>query len=186
MLLVMTEGAKTKDEFQRWILSRFVEYAQFLWSWIVSVAYFACLILFDIGFDYIISVSFVFGFLLDASSGPSVFRPDAPKLGFIDKSHDVKTCLLQVMPLISNDFDDETARSSKRFEAVGRFSKRQTCMAFFSIFFSESNSEVPGSEMASHLELRETETPDVHTVDDVDGKHLEQSFRELKVTKELY
>ena len=35
---------------------------------------------------------------------------------FIDKSHDVKTCLLQVMPLISNDFNDQTARSSKRFE----------------------------------------------------------------------
>ena len=31
-----------------------------------------------------------------------------------DKSQDVKTCLLQVMPLISNDFNDETARSSKR------------------------------------------------------------------------
>ena len=48
-----------------------------------------------------------------------------------DKSQDVKTCLLQVMPLISNDFDDETARSSKRFEAVRGFSKRQTCMFFF-------------------------------------------------------
>ena len=34
--------------------------------------------------------------------------------------------------------------------------------------------------MASHLELRETEPPDVHVADDV-----EQSFRELKVTKEL-
>ena len=41
MLLVMAAGAKTKDEFQWWILSRFVYYAQFLWSWIVSVAYFA-------------------------------------------------------------------------------------------------------------------------------------------------
>jgi len=105
---------------------------------------------------------------------------------FIDKSHDVKTCLLQVKPLISNDFNDETARSSKRFEAVRGFSKRQTCMAFFSKFSSESNSEVPGLEMASHLELRETEPPDVHTVDDVDGKHLEQSFRELEVTEELH
>ena len=99
---------------------------------------------------------------------------------------DVKTYLLQVMPLISNDLDDETARSSKRFEAVGRFSKRQTCMAFFSKVFFESNSEVPGSEMASHLELRETEPPDVHVADDVDGKHLEQSFRELEVTEELH
>jgi len=53
---------------------------------------------------------------------------------------------------------------------------------FFLDFFSESNSEVPGSEMASHLELRETRTP----VDDVDGKHLEQSFRELEVTEELH
>ena len=93
----------------------------------------------------------------------------------------MKTCLLQVMPLISNDFNDETARSSKRFEAVRRGSKRQTCMAFLQKN-SESNSEVPGSEMASHLELRETRSP----VDDVDGKHLEQSFLELEVTEELY
>ena len=35
---------------------------------------------------------------------------------FIDKFQDVKTCSLQVMPLISNDFNDETARSSKCFE----------------------------------------------------------------------
>ena len=35
---------------------------------------------------------------------------------YIDKSQDVKTCLLQVMPSISNDFNDETARSSKCFE----------------------------------------------------------------------
>eukprot|EP00434_Breviolum_minutum_P041342 symbB.v1.2.036777.t2/scaffold5271.1/size29093/1 len=52
----------------------------------------------------------------------------------------------EVMPLISNDFNDE---------------------------------KVPGSEMASHLELRETRSP-VDDVDDVDGKHLEQSFRELE------
>ena len=57
---------------------------------------------------------------------------------------------------------------------------------FPSKFCSESNSEVPGSEMASHLELRETKTPDVHVADDVDGKHLEQSFPELKVAKELH
>eukprot|EP00434_Breviolum_minutum_P009923 symbB.v1.2.008745.t2/scaffold544.1/size189386/2 len=58
----------------------------------------------------------------------------------------------EVMPLISNDINDET---------------------------------VPGSEVASHLELRETKPPDVHVADDVDGKHLEQSFRELEVTEEL-
>ena len=40
--------------------------------------------------------------------------------------------------------------------------------------------------MASHLELRETEPPDVHVAGDVDGKHLEQSFRELEVTEELH
>eukprot|EP00434_Breviolum_minutum_P038114 symbB.v1.2.033799.t1/scaffold4250.1/size42417/4 len=46
---------------------------------------------------------------------------------------------------------------------------------------NEFNDEtVPGSEMASHLELRETRSP----VDDVDGKHLEQSFPELEVTEE--
>ena len=59
-------------------------------------------------------------------------------------------------------------------------------MAFSSKFSSESNSEVPGSEMASHLELRETEPPDVHVTDDVDGKHLEQSVPELEVTEELH
>ena len=59
-------------------------------------------------------------------------------------------------------------------------------MVFFSKFSSESNSEVPGSEMASHLELWETRTPDVHVEDDVDGKQLEQSFRELEVTEELH
>ena len=59
-------------------------------------------------------------------------------------------------------------------------------MAFFSIFFSESNSEVPGSEMASHLEVGEAEPPEVHVAGDVDGKHLEQSFRELEVTEELH
>ena len=53
-------------------------------------------------------------------------------------------------------------------------------MFFFSKF--SSNSEVPGSEMASHLELRETRSPVV----DVDVKHLEQSFRELEVTEELH
>jgi len=58
-------------------------------------------------------------------------------------------------------------------------------MAFFLEIFFESNSEVPSSETASHLELRETETPDVHVADDVDGKHLEQ-FRELEVTEELH
>jgi len=57
---------------------------------------------------------------------------------------------------------------------------------FFLEIFFESNPEVPGSEMASHLELRETKTPDVHVADDVDGKHLEQSFPELKVAKELH
>ena len=56
---------------------------------------------------------------------------------------------------------------------------------FFSKFSFESNSEVPGSEMASHLELRETRSP-MDDVDDVDGKHLEQSFRELEVTEELH
>ena len=54
---------------------------------------------------------------------------------------------------------------------------------FFLEFFFESNSEVPGSEMASHLEVGETEPPDLHVVD---GKHLEQSFPELKVTEELH
>ena len=57
---------------------------------------------------------------------------------------------------------------------------------FFLKIFFESNSEVPGLEVASHLELRETEPPDVHVADDVDGKHLEQSFRELEVTEELH
>ena len=62
--------------------------------------------------------------------------PETWNFGSLTNS-DVKTCLLQVMPLISNDFNDETARSSKRrFEAVRRFSKRQTCMAFFSKFSS--------------------------------------------------
>ena len=64
--------------------------------------------------------------------------------------------------------------------------EESTCMAFFEIF--ESNSEVPGSEMASHLELRETRTPEVHDVngvDVVDVKHLEQSFPDLEKTKEL-
>ena len=54
--------------------------------------------------------------------------------------------------------------------------------------FFESNSEVPGSEMASHLELRETgtpEVPDVNDVNDVDVKHVEQSFPDLEVTEEL-
>ena len=84
------------------------------------------------------------------------------------------------------DFQRLQRREGQKLEAVRRFSKRQTCMAFFSKFSSESNSEVPGSEMASHLELRETEPPDVHVADDVDGKHLEQSFRELEVTEELH
>ena len=62
-------------------------------------------------------------------------------------------------------------------------------MAFF-VFFFESNSEVPGSEMALHLELPEMElpetgTPDVDDVDYPDMKHLEQSFPDLEVTEEL-
>ena len=85
------------------------------------------------------------------------------------------------------DFQRHQRWASQKLEAAfRRFSKRQTCMFFFSIFFPESNSEVPGSEMASHLELRETEPPDVHVADDVDGKYLEQSFRELEVTEELH
>lgn len=40
-------------------------------------------------------------------------------------------------------------------------------MVFCEIFF-ESNSEVPSSTMASHLELGETKIPDVDHVDDGD------------------
>ena len=76
-------------------------------------------------------------------------------------------------PLISNEFD-ETARSSKR-------SKPDLHVFFCEIFF-ESNSEVPSSAMGSHLELRETRSP----VDNVDEKHLEQSFPELEVTEVLH
>ena len=77
----------------------------------------------------------------------------------------------------------EARSGSKRLEDSR--SARPACFFFSKIFF-ESNSEVPGSEMASHLELRETEPPDVHVADDVDGKHLEQSFRELEVTEEMH
>jgi len=87
------------------------------------------------------------------------------------------------------DFQRLQRRDSKKLEAVGSGSKileAPDLHVFFPNFSSESNSEVPASEMASHLELRETRTPDIHTVDDVDGKHLEQSFRELEVTEELH
>ena len=88
------------------------------------------------------------------------------------------------------DFQRLQRQDSQKLEAVRSGSKILEApdlhVFFFSIFFSESNSEVPGSEMASHLELRETEPPDIHNVDDVDGKHLEQSVRELEVTEELH
>lgn len=45
-----------------------------------------------------------------------------------------------------------------------RSARSQTCMVFCEIFF-ESNSEVPSSTMASHLELGETRIPDVDHVD---------------------
>ena len=80
-------------------------------------------------------------------------------------------------------------RDSQKLEAVRSGSKileAPDLHVFFLKSFFESNSEVPGSEMASHLELRETEPPHVHVAGDVDGKHLEQSFRELEVTEELY
>ena len=77
----------------------------------------------------------------------------------------------------------EARNGSKRFEDSRSV---RPAVFFFSKLSSESNSEVPGSEVASHLELRETKPPDVHVADDVDGKHLEQSFRELEVTEELH
>ena len=51
MLLVMAAGAKTKDEFQWWMCNDLYIMHNLFWSWIVSVAYFACSILFDIRFN---------------------------------------------------------------------------------------------------------------------------------------
>ena len=87
------------------------------------------------------------------------------------------------------DFQRLQRRDSQKLEAVrsgSRILEAPDLHVFFLEIFFESNSEVPGSEMASHLELRETRTPDVHVADGMDGKHLEQSFRELEVTEELH